>query len=201
MLTRWRALRSRPALGAAMLEVAAAWGIAALVIAAIVVGVQGANISAYATRVLCAITTAVGGGGSCDGSDSPPPPTSQPPFDPKPQKCKLGDKSEKVTSVIKIAFFELGENAGFVETTYSDGTVTYTATDGATVGLTAGLGGKLELDALEAGAKVDFGGGFTVDYGSTWVFENADEATAMREQLDKYLLEQEMLRHDSSGGY
>ena len=67
MLTRWRAVRSRPAAGAAMVEVAAAWGIAALVIAAIVMGVQGANIAAYTGRVLCAIMTAVGGGGCTAG--------------------------------------------------------------------------------------------------------------------------------------
>ena len=82
--------------------------------------------------------------------------------------------------MVKIAFLEFGENAGFVETTYSDGTVTYTATDGASVGVTTGVGGKLELGELEAGAKVDFGAGFQVDYGSTWVFKDADEAKAMR---------------------
>ena len=201
MLTRWRAVRSRPAAGAAMVEVAAAWGIAALVVAAIVLGVQGANIAAYTGRVLCTIMTSVGGDGSCGDSETQPPPTEQPPFDPKPTKCKLGDKSEKVNSVVKIAFLEFGENAGFVETTYSDGTVTYTATDGASVGVTAGVGGKLELGELEAGAKVDFGAGFQVDYGSTWVFKDAGEAESMRKQLDTYLMEQEMVRHDDTGGY
>ncbi len=201
MLTRWSALRSRPAAGAAIVEVVAAWGIAAVVIASILMGVRGADIAAYTQQVICTFKAAVEGGGSCGGTDGQQPPTTQPPFDPKPKKCKLGDRSEKVTSVVKIAFFEFGENAGFVETTYSDGTVTYTATDGANVGLTTGVGGKLELGALEAGAKVDFGGGFTVDYGSTWVFKDADEATAMRDQLDKYLMEQEMIRHDDTGGY
>jgi hypothetical protein len=200
MLTRWRALRSRPAAGAAMLEVAAAWGIAALVIAAVVMGVQGANIAAFTGRVLCTVMTAVGGGTCGDPGTEQPPPTD-PPFDPKPKKCKLGDKSEKVNSVVKIGFIEFGENAGFVETTYSDGTVTYTATDGASLGVTGGFGADLEMGALEAGAKVDFGAGFKVDYGSTWVFEDADEAAEMREQLNKYLMEQEMIRHDSTGGY
>lgn len=201
MLTRWRAVRSRPAAGAAMVEVAAAWGIAALVIAAIVVGVQGANIAAYTGRVLCTIMTAVGGDGTCGGSESQQPPTEQPPFDPKPTKCKISERSEKVSSEVKIAFIKFGENAGFVQVTYSDGTVTYTATNGASLGVTAGVGGKMDIGELERGAKVDFGGGFKVDYGSTWVFEDQAEADSMKDQLDKYLMEQQMLLHDSSGGY
>ena len=177
MLTRWRAVRTRPAAGAAMVEVAAAWGIAALVIAAIVLGVQGANIGAYTTRVLCTIMTSVGGGGSCGDSDEQEPPTEQPPFDPKPTKCKITERAEKVNSEIKIAFIKFGENAGFIQATYSDGTVTYTATNGASLGLTGGVGGKMDIGELERGAKVDFGGGFKVDYGSTWVFKDRTRPT------------------------
>ncbi len=201
MLTRWRAVRSRPAAGAAMVEVAAAWGIAALVIAAIVVGVQGANIAAYTSRVLCTIMTSVGGDGSCGGSEEQQPPTEQPPFDPKPTKCKISERSEKVNSEVKIAFIKFGENAGFVQATYSDGTVTYTATNGASLGLTGGVGGKMDIGELERGAKVDFGGGFKVDYGSTWVFKDQAEADSMKDQLDEYLMQQEMLKHDTYGGY
>ena len=201
MLTRWRAVRSRPTAGAAMVEVAAAWGIAALVIAAIVVGVQGANIAAYTSRVLCTIMTSVGGDGSCGGSEGQQPPTEQPPFEPKPTKCKISERSEKVNSEVKIAFIKFGENAGFVQVTYSDGTVTYTATNGASLGVTGGVGGKMDIGELERGAKVDFGGGFKVDYGSTWVFKDQAEADSMKDQLDEYLMQQEMLKHDTYGGY
>jgi len=202
MLTRWRALRSRPTAGAAILEVAAAWGIAAMVILAVVVAVRGADIGAFTSRVLCTVKSSVdAGGGSCAGStggeQTPPPET----FDPKPTKCKISERSEKVSSEIKIAFIKFGENAGFVQTTYSDGTVTYTATNGASLGATGGFGGKLEIGELERGAKVDFGGGFKVDYGSTWVFKDQAEADSMKDQLDEYLLQQEMLRHDTYGGY
>ena len=43
---------------------------------------------------------------------------------------------------------------------------------------------------------MDFGAGVKFDYGSTWTFNNADEAAAMRKQLDDYLVEQEILKHD-----
>ena len=198
MLTRWRALHSRPTAGAATLEVAAAWAIAALVILAVAVAARGADIGAFTTRVICSVQAAVGGG-SCAGPGSEAPPT-EPAFDPKPKKCKISERSEKVNSEVKIAFIRFGENAGFIETTYSDGTVTYAATNGASLGVTGGVGGKLELGELERGAKVDFGGGFTVDYGSTWVFADAAEANAMREQLDKYLVQEMTLRHDYTGG-
>ena len=198
MLTRWRALRTRPTAGAAALEVAAAWGIAAMVILAVAVAVQGADLGVWTSRVLCTVMSAVDGG-SCEAPDTEEPPTD-PGFDPKPKKCKISERSEQVSSEVKIAFIKIGENAGFIETTYSDGTVTYTATNGASLGVTGGVGGKLDIGELERGAQVDFGGGFKVDYGSTWVFADADEAAAMREQLDDYLMEQYLLTHDRSGG-
>ena len=93
------------------------------------------------------------------------------------------------------------------QTTYSDGTVTYTATNGASLGVTGGFGGKMDIGEVERGAKVDFGAGFKVDYGSTWVFEDQDEADSMREQLDEYLVRAgdaparhlRRLRHRDSG--
>ena len=107
-----------------------------------------------------------------DRSRTPPP--TDPGFDPKPDKCKVTEHGEKVNSEIKIAFIKFGENAGFIETTYSDGTVTYTATDGASLGVTGGFGTKLDIGKVERGAKVDFGAGVNFDYGSTWTFENAE---------------------------
>src|SRR5918994_822191 len=99
-----------------------------------------------------------------------------------------------VSARVKIAFIKIGENAGFIERTFSDGTVTYTATDGASLGVTGGFGGKLDLGKVERGAQVDFGFGVKFDYGSTWTFKNAEEAAAMRNQLDDYLVEQMVLK-------
>lgn len=67
------------------------------------------------------------------------------------------------------------------------------------MGLTGGVGGRIDIGKVERGATVDFGGGLTFDYGSTWTFANSDEAEAMREQLDQYLVEQQMMRHNPEG--
>lgn len=203
MRQRAARLTGRPARGAATLEVAAAYGLAALLVGALLAALVGGRVEGIAVRAYCVVRSAVdGGAGGCQPPQTTTPPTTpDPSFDPKPPRCKVNETTEKVNAEIKVAFIKFGENAGFVETTYSDGTVTYTATDGASVGVTGGLGGKLEMGKVERGAKVDFGAGVKVDYGSTWVFEDADEAEAMREQLDQYLVEQTSLKHDTYGGY
>ena len=202
MRQRGARLTGRPARGAATLEVAAAYGLAALLVAALLLALVGSSVPGIAARAICVVRSAVDGDASgCAPATEVPPPVVDPSFDPEPARCKVNETSEKVNAQIKIAFISFGENAGFVETTYSDGTVTYTATDGASLGVTGGFGGRLDIGKVQRGAKVDFGAGVTVDYGSTWVFEDADEAEEMREQLDQYLVEQETLKHDSSGGY
>lgn len=188
--------RSREA-GVAGLEYAGALALAA----AMVITVAGApairGVNAYVQDVICDLVNAFGT--TC--VVAPPGTTPDPGFDPKPERCTVTRRSEKVNSEIKIAFIKIGDNAGFIETTYSDGTVTYTATDGGGIGVTGGFGADLEVGKLEAGAKVDFGFGVEFDYGSTWIFKNADEANSMKDQLNKYLTEQMSLRNDTSGGY
>jgi hypothetical protein len=199
MRARLGSLRRNRAAGAATIEYLAAVALAAVIVGAIVVTLSGLRIEVIAERAICSVK-AVLSSGSCSAAEGSQQPTT-PPMDPKPKKCKITEHSEKVNSEIKIAFIKFGENAGFIETSYSDGTVTYTATDGAEIGVTGGFGGKLDIGKLERGAKVDFGAGLKFDYGGTWVFKDAEEAEDMREQLDRYLMEQEMLRHDTSGGY
>ena len=196
-LTRLRAARSA---GAATLEYVVAIALACVIMSSVVVTLSGSKLDAVAAQAICRVKASLSGGGGCSTTPPTQNPTD-PPFNPKPSKCKMNEHSEKVNSEIKIAFIKFGENAGFVQTTYSDGTVTYTATDGASVGVTGGVGAKFDVGKLEAGAKVDFGAGVKVDYGSTWTFKNADEAKKMRDQLDQYLVEQETLKHDTSGGY
>jgi hypothetical protein len=199
MFARLARLTRRGARGSATLEYAAAFALVAILVGGTSAGAQGNApvLGGILREAICKVATAAGMAGSCAGGPTDPntQPTN-PPFNPKPAKCKVSEHGEKVNSEIKIAFIKIGENAGFIETTYSDGTVTYTATDGASVGATGGFGAKLDIGKLEGGAKVDFGGGLKFDYGSTWTFQNADEAKAMRKQLDEYLVEQEMLKHD-----
>jgi hypothetical protein len=201
LLGRPDAARRFHSAGAATLEYAAAIALVALLIGAVVIPMKAAPIAQTAQTALCKVYTALGEGGSCAATTPPTTqPPGEPPIDPKPPKCKMNEHGEKVNSEIKIAFIKIGENAGFVETTYSDGTVTYTATDGASVGLTGGFGAKLDLGKVERGARVDFGGDLKFDYGSTWTFKDADEAAAMRKQLDDYLVEQEILKHNPEYG-
>jgi hypothetical protein len=201
MFARLARLTHRGARGSATLEYAAAFALVAMLVGGTTISAR-ASLPAYGdivTDAICKVAAAVGMGGSCssgtDPTDPNTPPTD-PSFDPKPTRCKVTEHGEKVNSEVKIAFIKIGENAGFIETTYSDGTVTYTATDGASVGVTGGFGTKLDIGKLERGAKVDFGAGVQFDYGSTWTFKNAEEAAAMRKQLDDYLVEQEILKHD-----
>jgi hypothetical protein len=201
MFARLAQLSRRGTRGAATLEYAAAFALVAILCGGTAVSAR-ASEPAYGNIVfdaICEVRTAVGMGGGCSGTGPgtlPTTPPVDPSFSPKPTKCKITEHGEKVNSEIKIAFIKIGENAGFIETTYSDGTVTYTATDGASVGLTGGFGTRLDIGKVERGAKVDFGAGLKFDYGSPWTFKNADEAAAMRKQLDDYLVEQEIIKHD-----
>jgi hypothetical protein len=176
------------------MEYAAAMALASVMVIGLVAPASSSDFAEIVERAICKVKTAAGMGG-CTGAQEPPP-SNQPPFDPKPKKCKITEHSEKVNSEIKIAFIKIGENAGFVQTTYSDGTVTYTATDGAEIGVTGGFGTKLDIGKVERGVKVDFGAGVKFDYGSTWTFKDAAEAEAMRKQLDEYLIEQEIIKRD-----
>ena len=128
-----------------------------------------------------------------------PPPTS-PPFEPKPANCKVSEHSEKGTAEYKIWFIKIGENSGLVKTLYSDGTVTYTVTDGVEVGGTVGASGaKINIGKLERGEKVDFGAGVKFDYGSTWTFKDQVEADAMQGQLEDYLQQEKQLAKGNPG--
>ena len=200
MFARLHRLARQGNRGAATLEYAAAFALVAIL-------VGGTSVSARAStptygnvvqEAICKVAVAVGMG-SCNGGGGPTDPNTpptDPSFDPKPKKCKVSEYSEQVNAEVKIAFIKIGENAGFIERTFSDGTVTYTATDGASLGVTGGFGGKLDLGKVERGAQVDFGFGVKFDYGSTWTFKNAEEAAAMRKQLDDYLVEQMVLKEN-----
>jgi hypothetical protein len=201
MFARLHRLARQGNRGAATLEYAAAFALVAILVGGTSASAR-ANTPAYGNIVqeaICKVATAVGMEGGCSGGTGPTDPNTpptDPEFDPKPKKCKVSEHGEEVNSEIKIAFIKFGENAGFIERTFSDGTVTYTATDGASLGVTGGFGGKLDLGKVERGAQVDFGAGVKFDYGSTWTFKNAEEAAAMRKQLDDYLMEQEIIKRD-----
>jgi hypothetical protein len=201
MFARLHRLARRGDRGAATLEYAAAFALVAILVGGTSISAR-ASTPAYGSviqQAICKVATAVGMEGGCTGGGGPTDPNrprADPSFDPKPKKCKVSEYSEQVNAEVKIAFIKIGENAGFIERTFSDGTVTYTATDGASLGVTGGFGGKLDLGKVERGAQVDFGFGVKFDYGSTWTFKNAEEAAAMRKQLDEYLVEQQIIQNN-----
>ncbi len=190
-------LHARGDRGATALEYIASIICAAMLAGAVYVAVGGSD--GKIQQALCkAVGTILQNENGCSGGDdqADDPQTDE---DFEPDKCKYNEKGEEFSSKVKIFFIEIGENSGFVVTQYSDGTVTMTATDGGSLGATGGVGADVSLGKLEAGAKVDFGGGFEVAYGSTWKFKNMDEANSMKDQLNKYLMEQYQMTHPPMG--
>ncbi|MFV0464235.1 MAG: hypothetical protein ACK5MP_13765 [Nostocoides sp.] len=186
--------------GATGLEYVGMFTVAAMVVAAITFAIGLPGDSVLEQRVCEAISKVMQTEGACSGGTGTPegaPDQAEDGTDFEPQTCTVGKKTTKSSSKIKIAFFEFGEDAGFIETTYSDGHVEMTATNGGQLGLTAGLGADASSENLKLGAKVDFGGGVTFDNGSTWSFANQAEADAMRSQLDEYLVWQYQMTHPS----
>lgn len=182
--------------GVTGLEYAGLIAVAVLVVGAIVAGIGGRQAPQVRAALCKAMNSIFQLSGSCDSTST----TEPPPESFIPEECKQTETGQQVNSAISIAFIKIGEDAGFIETVYSDGTVEMTATNGGSLGLTVGLGGELSVGNFQAGAKVDFGGGFSVDSGSTWVFKNQAEADSMRKQLDDYLLQQVMMRTPTPNG-
>ena len=155
----------------------------------------GADVRGHVCRAVANVfqlEASCGGGG--ESAEEPP---EEETFEP--EKCLMHESGDEYSSVIKIGFIEIGENAGFVVTEYSDGSVTMMATNGAEIGATGGFGADAAWGELEAGAKVDFGANVEFDYGSTWHFEDMAQAESFREQLDDYLYDQWAMTHPVCG--
>lgn len=168
--------------------------LAAIVVSTVALVLSAGDVRTQACKAYGMITQqdlgCAGDGGGDDEADGP---LDDEDFEP--EKCKIHETGDEYSSVVRIGFIEIGENAGFVVTEYSDGTVTMMATNGAEIGATGGFGADAAWGELEAGASVDFGGGLEFDYGSTWTFESMEQAESFREQLDDYLFDQWSLTH------
>lgn len=166
--------------------------LAAALVVAIVYAVVGNG------RVESAVCQAVNSILQNDGTCGPASTPGKTDKDFEPDKCKYNEKGESYNSKVKIFFIEIGDNAGLVETVYSDGSVKLTATDGASVGATGGVGADVTFGKLEAGAKVNFGAGLQFDYGSTWSFDGPDgkkNADEFRKGLEDYLADQAAIQN------
>ncbi len=172
-----------------------------VVVALLVVGVVG-GVSSYPGRLadaLCRLVAATGGGGGASCASTPvADPVDE---DYLPPTCMSHEESEQYSATVKVWFFELGQDSGFVVQEFADGTVRATVTDG--VGI--GAGGSLTSSTFDvgklgggssSGLDVDLGGGVTFSYGDTWSFDSPEQWGEMKDQLDDYLLQQELLRQE-----
>ena len=185
--------RLRRERGSGTLEYIAATALAGALIVGLllVLPAPGPVLAGKVHRVVCVVLS-IGSGDACAGAEpggaSEP---AAPPFDPEPAKCKVGEHGEKLSAEVTFLVLKVGENAGLLETRYSNGTVSYTATNGAQVGVVVSApGAEAKVGGGEAGEKIDLGGDLKVDAGSTWNFADQAEADAMRKQLDAYRHEQ-----------
>lgn len=158
-------------------------------------------------RLVCAV---VGGGCEAAGPAAQAPPVAEagvaPPDDEafRPPPCLVSEVGEIAAAQVKIAFFTIGDDYGFIERTFADGRVTLTAVDGATIGLIKSGStrivdiGRLD-DETQLGGSLSVSGGLEIKAGDTWSFASAAEAAAMREQLDAYLVQQVQIRNAGEG--
>lgn len=122
-----------------------------------------------------------------------------------PPACLRLEEREHGGYTIKVGFVEFGEDHGFIRQEFADGRVRLTVVDSATLGLVkSGDTRLIDLGRLgtdeDAGASVDVGAGVKFGYGDTWEFASEDEEEQLRDQLERYLIQQIQLRHDAHGG-
>lgn len=177
--------------------------VAVLLVAGALAG--AAAFSPQVQAAFCRLAAVVdGGSGAACGTGRTP--TAEQPTDDdfRPPVCMLHEESEKYSSEVKVWFFTFGQDSGFIVQEFADGKVRVTATDGAGIGASGSVSsstfdaGKLG-DGDNAGVDVDLGGGVKFSYGDTWEFDSQEQWKDMKDDLDDYLLQQEMLKHE--GGY
>ncbi len=177
--------------------------VAVLLVAGALAG--AAAFSPHLQAAFCRLAAVVDGGSGA-ACDAGVPSTADEPTDDDflPPVCMLHEESEKYSSEVKVWFFTFGQDSGFIVQEYADGTVRVTATDGAGIGASGAISsrtfdaGKLG-NGDNAGVEVNLGGGVKFSYGDTWEFDSPEQWQAMKDDLDDYLLQQEMLKHE--GGY
>ncbi|MGN8246572.1 hypothetical protein ACTHAM_000236 [Cellulomonas soli] len=190
--------------GASSVETLGVVVVAVLLAVGAIVGV--AAYPSHVATALCRFSAAIGyGDGSCA---SVPTSVASPKTDAdyQPGVCMLSESSERYNAEVKIWFVTIGEGSGFIVQQFSDGTVRATLTDGASVGANGALGSK-SFDTTKlgegnkAGVDVSLGANLKFEYGSTWQFDDVDQWTDMKDDLDAYLIQQIQMQHDQYGGY
>ncbi|MEV4253050.1 hypothetical protein AB0J52_07750 [Spirillospora sp. NPDC049652] len=186
-----------PDTGASGLEYAALIGVAAVIVglfATLTGSVAGPSITAAVCRMF--------------GGDCQPPDKARNDADYRPDKCLAKQAEEKGGYVIKIAFFKMGEEWGFLRQEFSDGTVRLTLTDTASVGVDATPKklsatwdtGKIgDLDG-KGKREVKLGGSLKFGYGDTWTFKNAAEEKKFQDAIMQQWAQQQAIQHSENPG-
>jgi hypothetical protein len=198
MRNRWP-LTLRPAdVGAASLDYIGAILIAAVICGLVAAGIAPVQVSQAFRHAVCTILQVV-------SADCDPEPVGTADADFKPQSCKIREDAEKGGTEVKLGWFKIGEDFGFIRQEFSDGTVRLTLVDSASIGAVGS--GKEKLfdigklgDKAKGGASVEVAAGLKFGYGDTWQFTDAAQERKFRGEIEKYALQQQQLQHASSPG-
>jgi hypothetical protein len=109
-----------------------------------------------------------------------------------PAKSKVGEHTDKTSSVLKIGVIRVGGTHAFTVTEFSDGSVMITFVDTRELGATFGLGGQVALGASGAGAKVELEPGVVVGVGDSWIFPPGQDPAPLLDQLHTYEIRREL---------
>lgn len=184
--------------GAATLDYVAVIVLISMVCAVVAVTIKPAEVSTAARAAVCRFLQVAG----IDCAD----PVATGPTDEeyKPSACKIREQSELGGAEVKIAWFKMGEEYGFIRQEFSDGTVRLTLVDSASIGAVGS--GKEKLfdigklgDAAKGGASVEVEGGLKFGYGSTWQFKDASQEKEFRGEIEKYAVQQLQYRQQGGG--
>ncbi|GAB3210209.1 hypothetical protein SAMN02745673_02862 [Marinactinospora thermotolerans DSM 45154] len=180
--------RDRSDRGGGLLEYAALVGLAAAVLAVLVIGLPRTSLPERIEQVICAIF-----GSDCDV----PPPVAEEDYEPA--QCLVSQEHE-VSGMSFTVVVTFGEEVSYLTKHYSDGRTHLTVVDTAKLEASLGLGAGVGVGrALELGGDVSLTGALSVANGSTWVFDSAEEATAFRDLIDEHELYEYQLQHNPIG--
>ena len=184
--------------GAASVEWAGTVALAAVVVLGVMLTVSGNEHGALASKAICSVRQAFGIGGCAPGSM----PKTDSDYEPK--NCKVREKSETAGYEVSYGFFSVGEEYGFIEQHFSDGTVRYTLVDKASLsakydGAKFDIG-KISQDGSKAGADIEVAAGLKFGYGTTWQFASNEEAEHFRSEIEKYQMQMEQMKTEGAAG-
>ncbi|HEX8497923.1 MAG TPA: hypothetical protein VF661_12075 [Actinomycetales bacterium] len=197
-MTSWSS-RVRDDDGAASVEQTGTVALAALVVVGVILAVSGVGPGSVGSEAVCRVRAAVGLGACAPGQGAP-----LTDADYEPTNCKVREESESGGYEVSYGFFSVGEEYGFIEQTFSDGTVRHTLVDKASLGAKFEGAkfdvGKIAADGTGNKGQIEVAAGLKFAYGTTWQFKDADEAESFRGEIEKYQIQMMQMRGRGGAG-